>query len=280
MSKKHKANITLIILAVVSAIIVYSIFFTDKATAPEASVNFETTKTEAVQSPQSKYQEPQTQIEAAVLMYHHVGPLPANADNIRKGLTVSTEEFESQIKYLVEQKYKFLTLAELNEAITDKKVPEKVVTLTFDDGYEDNFSEGWPVMKKYGVNGTFFLIANKLGSSEYMSRDQAIELYKGKNEIGSHSLTHPSLEKLKGALLEKEVKSSKEELEKLISGKVVSFCYPAGKYNDDTVKAVSDAGYKMAVTTQSSTGEISSDKLFEIPRYRISSSMSFESRFR
>jgi peptidoglycan/xylan/chitin deacetylase (PgdA/CDA1 family) len=281
MSRKNKTNIILLIIVILAILIVYNIFAADKAVAPETSNNFqkaeansEATQTAALQSPEA------AEISAEVLMYHHVGPLPADADNIRKGLTVSTQEFETQVKYLAEHKYKFLTLAELSQAIDSKNVPDKVAVLTFDDGYDDNFSEVWPVMKKYNARGTFFPIVSKLDTSEYMKKDQIVELAKSGNDIGSHSLTHPSLEKLKGSALEKEVKNSKEEIEKIISGKVVSFCYPAGKYNDDTIKAVSDAGYKIAVTTHGSTGTLTRTGLLEVPRYRISSSMSFEALFR
>jgi peptidoglycan/xylan/chitin deacetylase (PgdA/CDA1 family) len=281
MPKKHKKNIILLILAILAIIIAYNILLTDKAIAPEASSDSSRAVIQETATSQIELQSIQSnEISADVLMYHHVGPLPQNADNIRKGLTVSTQEFDSQIKYLLEHKYKFLTLGELAQAIEAKKVPGKVVVLTFDDGYNDNFSEAWTVMQKYNVTGTFFLIVNKLGTSEYMSKDQAAQLQSGKNEIGSHSMTHPSLEKLKGLSLEREVKNSKEELEKIISGKVVSFCYPAGKYSEDAMKAVALAGYKMAVTTHSSTGMLNSDQLLEIPRYRISSSMSFEALFR
>lgn len=280
MSRRHKTNILLLVIVILAIIVVYNIFSADTAVAPEASTNFTKAEAQATEVVAEQEQQINSEVSADVLMYHHVGPLPSGADDIRKGLTVSTEEFDTQVKYLVDRKYKFLTLSELHQAIEKKKVPEKVAVLTFDDGYDDNYSQAFSVMKKYNVHGTFFLIVNKLGTSEYMTKDQAIELHKAGNEIGSHSMSHPSLEKLKGSALDKEIKTSKEELEKIISDKVVSFCYPAGKFNDDTIKAVGDAGYKMAVTTQSSTGVLLLDHLLEIARYRISSSMNFESRFR
>ena len=281
MSKRNKTNIFLLIIVILVIIVVYNIFAADKATAPETANNFQVQAEANSTVAPDKYQDiSDNQIEAAVLMYHHVGSLPEKADNIRKGLTVSKEEFETQLKYLSEKNYKFLTLSELNKVIEKKEVPEKAVVLTFDDGYDDNFNDAWPIMKKYKAKGTFFIITSKIDKSEYMSKDQVKELYSAGNEIGSHSITHPSLEKLKGQALEKELKNSKEDLEILTGGKIVSFCFPAGKYNEETIKALVSNGYKMAVTTQSSTGSISLDQLLEIKRYRISPSMSFEARFR
>lgn len=213
-------------------------------------------------------------------MYHHIGSLPENADDIRKGLTVSSEEFDEQLKYLKESGYETLTLGQLLGAIEKKQVPSKIAVLTFDDGYDDNYKDALPVMKKYNMVGTFFIITGKIGASEYMNEDQLKEIVKAGNELGSHSVSHPSLDKSKGLALQNEVVKSKEKLEELSGQKVVSFCYPAGKYNEDTIKALQDAGYKIAVTTRASSGVVDISKLFEVSRYRISSSMSFESRFR
>jgi len=206
--------------------------------------------------------------------------LPESADQIRIGLTVSTEEFESQIKYLTENDYQFITLGELYENIEKKKVPKKAAVLTFDDGYDDNFNEAFPILKKYNARGTFFIISSKMGESEYMNEDQIKELSKSGNEIGSHSVTHPSLERYSGDYLNRELMDSKITLSDLTGKEVISFCYPAGKYNEKTIAAVSEAGYKIAVTTRSSTGVLFTSQLLEVPRYRISSNMSFEALFR
>ena len=269
----------MIIVATLVAGAIYFVFMTDRAVAPNPEIGYSSpepsvTQTESYQSETAK------QIEAAVLMYHHIGPLPEKADDIRKGLTVSSEEFDTQIKYLSEKKYRFITLFELEKAIKAKKVPDKALVLTFDDGYSDNYSQALPILKKYNAVGTFFIITSKMDTGEYMTKDQVRELYKAGNEIGSHTLTHPSLDKLKGSALAKELSQSKTEIETLTGNPVVSLCYPSGKYNDETVKAATDAGYKIAVTTHASTGTVSPDRLLEIYRYRISSSMSFAALFR
>lgn len=279
MIKKKRANFFVILAATVVAIAIFLIFMSEKAIAPVPNADFIGPSSVAKSSAVFQ-QVVASQINVSVLMYHHIGPLPENADNIRKGLTVSTEEFESQVKFLKEKNFSFLTLEELNKAINDQKIPEKIAILTFDDGYDDNYSQAFPVLKKYKAKGTFFIITSKIDNNEYMTEDQIKELSSAGNEIGSHSLTHPSLDRLKGLSLEREVKNSKEELGGIIGKPIVSFCYPAGKYNEETIKAVSDAGYKMAVTTHASSGTISSNQLLEISRYRISASMSFPALFR
>jgi len=219
-------------------------------------------------------------VDAAILMYHHIGALPENADDIRIGLTVSTDEFSSQVKYLADHDYIFLTLGALEKAIEDKKVPEKVAVLTFDDGYDDNYYEALPVLKKYKAVGTFFIITSKIDQSEYLTRDQILALQDAGNEIGSHTIDHLNMTNLHGASLDQQLTGSKSTLEELTGKTVNSFCYPAGKYNDKTVEAVSNAGYKIAVTTHSASGQIDINNLFELDRYRISANRSFEALFR
>ena len=276
MSRKTKRNIfSFIILAALAGAVI--LLWPNTSVAPvnkdaeSADISRTVSATEAVEE-----QKDSAQISASVLMYHHVGSLPEKADTIRKGLTVSAEEFESHVKYLVDNDYQVMSFAKLDTLISQKKVPKKLVILTFDDGYDDNYNDALPIMKKYSVSGTFFIISNKVDSSEYMNQDQLKGLILAGNEIGSHSVSHPSLEKYKGQALEKELTKSKEDLEKMTGGKIISFCYPAGKYNDDTVKAVKDAGYKYAVTTVSSNGIIDLDNPFTIPRFRISTGRNIE----
>lgn len=280
MSRKRKTNFFVILLAIIIGIVVYFVFMSEKAIAPAPETNIATqsvaaTKTTvAVQTIQSQ------KIKANVLMFHHIGPLPANADAIRKGLTVSSGEFDKDLKYFFDNGYSFLTLDELNRDISSNNLPSKAVVLTFDDGYSDNFSEALPLLKKYNAVGTFFIITGKIGQNEYMTKDQVVDLSTSGNEIGSHTINHLDLATLKGAALTKEITQSKTDLEALVQKPVSSFCYPSGKYNDETVKAVQAAGYKMAVTTHPSTGIISLDSLLTIARYRISESMNLEALIR
>jgi len=247
-----------------------------KENSPEASSLVTRAPSVTATATEIEKQLGQTKIQTAVLMYHHVGPLPEKADDIRRGLTISAEEFESQLKYFKENGYSAVSLKKFDELREKRTIPKKLVILTFDDGYDDNFNYAFDLMKKYNATGTFFIITNKIGKSEYMSEEQIKELAKAGNEIGSHSVSHPSLEKYKGDSLNNELSRSKETLEKIVLDKIISFCYPSGKYNEDTVKAAQQSGYKYAVTTRSSNGEIDLDNPFEIARYRISAGRNIE----
>jgi len=270
-TKKTRKYFT-ILLAIAIILAVILLFWPQKSIAPVTSGDASLVSNTVTVTSQSAGEK----VEAAVMMYHHIGPLPERADTIRKGLTVSSEELESQVKYLTENGYKVMSLVKFNELRSNSQTPKKLAILTFDDGYDDNFTYALPILKKYSATGTFFIISSKIGRKEYMNEDQIKELVLAGQEIGSHSVNHLELDKLKGQSLERELKQSKEDLEKIIGKTVISFCYPAGKYNDETIAKVKEVGYKYAVTTRSSTGEIDLNNLFEIPRYRISAGRNIE----
>lgn len=217
-------------------------------------------------------------ISAKILMYHHIGTVPDGADDIRKGLTVSTENLSQQIDYLLREEYKILTLSELYEAISKGEQTKNIAVLTFDDGYDDNYYQAFATMKAKNVKGTFFIISEKIGNSEYMNKEQIRELSDAGNEIASHSLTHPSLEKISSDTLKNELEQSKSNLEDLTGKKIYSFCYPSGKYSQSVIDAVKKAGYLMAVTTKRGN-DFSSSMPFEIPRYRINPSTNISTIF-
>ncbi len=215
-------------------------------------------------------------ITASILMYHHIGPLPTDADEIRQGLTTSEDSFALQLIYLKENDYQVMTLAKMYELVALKKLPEKTVVLTFDDGYDDNYKYALPLLKKYNFHATFNILTGSIGKTEYMTEDQLKELVAAGNELGGHSISHPDLSKLEASELEKEVSESKKTLEQISGQPVVSFCYPAGKFSEEAEQAVKSAGYKLAVTTRPD-GQFSTDKPFELPRYRMNPNTNIKS---
>ncbi|OQY95112.1 MAG: hypothetical protein B6D41_06545, partial [Chloroflexi bacterium UTCFX4] len=89
-----------------------------------------------------------------ILMYHHVGELPPDADALRKSLTVSAERFNEQMRFLSAQGYTTIHIAELiNHLQTGAPLPEKPIILTFDDGYDDAYVNVFPTLKDFGFKG-------------------------------------------------------------------------------------------------------------------------------
>lgn len=284
-NKKTSKSLYFAILVLVLAGALIWFFYPKKSVAPapkptiDQSVidraNQATTPNTQPQTPDLSWPAGQT-IDAKILMYHHIGPLPADADAIRQGLTVSAENFDTQMKYLKDGGYNVVTMADLFRQVAQESVKPKTAVLTFDDGYADNFSVALPVLQKYNLFGTFFIISGKIGQADYMTSAQIKSLSSAGNEIGSHTVNHLDLATLKTANLDKELADSKTALEDLIDQKVISLCYPSGKFNAAVENEANVIGYKTAVTTEKGA-PFSSSKPFEIPRYRINPTTSLSS---
>jgi peptidoglycan/xylan/chitin deacetylase (PgdA/CDA1 family) len=207
-----------------------------------------------------------------ILMYHHVGDLPSDADAIRISLTVSRDRFEAQMKFLMDQGYKPIRIADLvNYLQTGAALPDKPIILTFDDGYDDNYTNVFPTLKDYGFPGTFFIITGRPDSNAwgYMTWDQILEMANNGMEIGSHSTTHRyNLGSTFQSTQRAEIQPPDQELRAKLPNWLPIFSYPSGSYNQYTLDLLTQMGYAAAVTTRQGTFQ-SSDKTLELRRIRI-----------
>ena len=207
-----------------------------------------------------------------ILMYHHIGDLPPDADALRKSLTVSQERFNEQMKFLAEQGYTTIHIAELlNHLQTGAPLPEKPIVLTFDDGYDDNYTNVFPTLKDFGFKGTFFIIGapTDYGSPGYMRWEQILELYENGMEIGAHSLTHRyNLGQFRPSIQDSEIKKGHQLMADHLPNWMPLFSYPSGSYNQYTLDVLKQLGYVAAVTTKQGTLQTSQAPL-ELRRIRI-----------
>lgn len=201
-----------------------------------------------------------------VLMYHSID----YKDKITK-LSISPESFERQMRFLHEHHYNVMPLEKIIPYIEKKeKVPPRTVAITFDDGYYNNYRYAYPVLKKYNLPATIFVIVNKVGMPGYLKWGEIKEMSdSGLVTIGSHTMDHLWLPDVTPNILEREVRESKSILEKGIGKSVNLFCYPIGAYDKKVQDAVRSAGYACAVATNPGRFK-PTDDIYAIKRVRIS----------
>lgn len=111
-----------------------------------------------------------------------------------------------------------------------------IVTITFDDGWTNQYTNALPLLKKYGQLGTFYLISGELTDQpDYMSVSQIKDIIAAGNEIGSHTITHPDLTTLSQSAMQNEMQQSKITLQNSLGVSVAAFAYPFGAYNANTL---------------------------------------------
>ncbi len=181
--------------------------------------------------------------DVPVLNYHKV-------DNINHSLSISPPEFEEQMQYLHDNGYHTITPDQLVAYLKyGSTLPEKPIMLSFDDGYLDNYTNAYPIMKKYGFTATIFVVTNLVGRDpRFMNWDQAREMQQEGFVFGSHTVNHVVLTKLSSEEALNELVDSRLEIEQQLGKPPLYFAYPTGAYNMQIEDLVRRAGYKAAFT--------------------------------
>jgi peptidoglycan/xylan/chitin deacetylase (PgdA/CDA1 family) len=283
-----------------------------------------------------------------ILCYHGVwGKGASSEESLRRG-SPSVDVFEKQLLWLKQQDYQFVTLT---EAVTrwerNLSLPDKAVSLTFDDGFENVIHNAYPIMEKLGVRGCIYVIAGLPGTGQWewtnlvnlalwarkgtafsllpnqsyvLDSEQAISrateqviqyLRRIPNserlsyisvftdilqesidrpswmneckiatwndlsmlnpeimEVGSHTLTHPNLNRVAKADIDVELTGSKRIIEEQICRPVKHLCYPCGVFTPTVQENARKAGYLTAVSTLPGINDAKSNR-FALRRYMI-----------
>ncbi|GAB6155311.1 polysaccharide deacetylase family protein [Desulfosporosinus burensis] len=237
---------------------------TREAPPPTYQAQLEETNPSAVlpDSPANTSRLPSVQEAQAVpILYYHSVMLEVGNE-----VRMPPDQFEAQMAYLRDNGYQSITLGQLYQAYYQGgSLPPKPFVITFDDGYVDNYTTAFPIMKKYGFTATVFMVSSYIDGEGFLSWAQLKELAANGWEVEGHTTTHPYLTKVDGASLLQELKSSKDLLEKGIGKTVNFFAYPYGDFNSAVLKAVQDTGYLMSFTTQRGWASFTVDE-FQVKR--------------
>jgi peptidoglycan/xylan/chitin deacetylase (PgdA/CDA1 family) len=198
--------------------------------------------------------------KVTVLMFHSVF-------NQGNKLRIPVADFDAEMKWLSDNGCTALTMDELYSHMEAKTpFPVKSVLITFDDGYEDNYNYAFPILKKYNLHATLFMITGKIGTYGYLSASELREMSgSGLVNVQCHTVTHPNLDELSYDAQYKELNDSKQTLENLLGKKVEYLAYPSGRHNQDSMDIAQSLGYKICFTMDGGTGSLQSS-LYEFPR--------------
>lgn len=182
-----------------------------------------------------------------VLCFHSI----SDDSKTKSSIVIPKDKLKQDLQAVKDYGYTTLTMAQLNDYLfNNKPIPKKSVVISFDDGYKDNYTNAFPILKELNMNATIFVISSYLDGQVYMTPDEVKELSNYGIDIESHTVDHKQLSTLSYDEQYKELKDSKDSLEKLIGKPVTAIAYPEGKYNDDTQKAAVEAGYSMGFTIE------------------------------
>lgn len=186
--------------------------------------------------------------EPVILVYHTVEPKTDKKEGVmQKRYHIFPENFKAQMQYLKDNGYTVISMKNyLGYLNNQNNVPEKSVVLTFDDGWENQHTYAYPILKEFGYTATFYIITNTAGGRSYMSWNSIKELEQSGMNIESHTATHQNLTKINLDEVLKELTLSKNKLETELGHTVEMVAYPYYANNAEVQKIVKEVGYTSA----------------------------------
>ena len=177
-----------------------------------------------------------------ILSYHQVNDIDQNAD------TLTVEQFDAQMKYLYESGYNVITPNELLDAWeNDTDLPENPVIITFDDAHIDVYKNVFPILQKYRMRATFFVVTDYVNLyPNYITWDQAREMQaSGWANFESHTLNNRNLTEITSRdKIWDQLYGSKQAIEWYLKKPVNFISYPEGLYTSLAENVSKEAGYR------------------------------------
>jgi peptidoglycan/xylan/chitin deacetylase (PgdA/CDA1 family) len=205
---------------------------------------------------------------SCILTYHSIDPSGSV-------ISIAPHLFRQQMAFLAEAGTPVVPL----HAIRDTP---GAVALTFDDGFRNFYEHAFPVLQRYGFPATVFVVSAYCGGRNdwptqprhngvpllgLMPWNQVAEVARGGIEVGSHTVTHPRMDRLSAAEIDAELDSSRAAIEDRIGRPVRSFAYPYGQ-STAAVRAAVQSHFQWACGTELAYLSPASD-LLNLPRIDV-----------
>jgi peptidoglycan/xylan/chitin deacetylase (PgdA/CDA1 family) len=221
-------------------------------------------------SPKSAESIPNKPVKLPIVLYHYVEYVADPGDTIRKSLDITPDKFDIQLKTIRDSGFDSYFVKDIPKILKNpNKYPNsQKIFLTFDDGYEDFYTSAYPILKKYNIKSTLYIVNNFINKKGYLNDKEIKEIISsGLVEIGAHTLDHSSLKKIQLNIAQREIKESKDKLEARYGIKIETLAYPYGAFDLQAIDIVKVAGFKAAVSVIPGVMQ-SNDNLFYLSRWR------------
>jgi len=206
-------------------------------------------------------------------MYHRFDENRYPSTNIR------IEDFKAHINLIKESNFEFISHKVFDESVNKDNFNKKIL-ITIDDAFSSFYKKAWPILKKEKIPFIIFVNTETVGASGYMNWEELKEISKFDFvHIGNHSHSHDYLVDMEDDEILKDLKISKEILEKKLNNKTKFFAYPFGEYKNSYKKIVKDLGFVYGFGQHSGVIDKTKNK-FELPRFPINEKYGKIERFK
>ena len=224
-----------------------------------------------------------SELRVPILLYHSISESLFGKSRPFSQINTSPAVFSMQMRWLRQAGYRTIDLSEMLAALEAGKDVSKAVVITFDDGYEDFYTEAFPVMKQCGFTATVFLTTDRIRDTpvriegaNHLTWRQVRELHAEGIRFGSHTVTHPDLRSLEPEQIDYELAYSKETIEQKLGESVSNFSYPFAFPEEDSrfkrflVDVLGNIGFENGVSSIIGRAEPDKNQFF-LPRLPMNS---------
>ena len=203
--------------------------------------------------------------------------------------SIYPEEFHFQIEYLVTNGYKIVSLPEVVHLLSNGyNKREKIIALTFDDGHKDNIQYAYPILKKFNVKATMFVLSDYVGKKGWLDEKGNLNTEKVKRGqwwdllswdelaeirdhfwIEAHGKSHRYMSTLAKHELREELLDPISVIKETLNIQSTVFCYPFGDYNNEVVEQTKLLGYAGACSTHKGVNEAYITDLWKLKRNEV-----------
>jgi len=239
-----------------------------------------------------------------IIMYHHISP----KYRLSNDFTITDKQFENDLKYLKENGYESVSMQQVidyNEK--GKKLPEKPIMITFDDGFQSFYTYAYPLLQKYQTKAVLSITGKYIDKYSnvddhnvdyaYLTWSEVTELSKSKLvEIGNHTYDmHEDSKKRRGCrinryenpesykqILTEDLSTLQDEVKSYTNSSPVIFAYPFGCKCPEAKEVIKDMGFKAILTCYGHVNELGKqkDQIFNLGRFNRPPGKSSEAFFK
>lgn len=183
--------------------------------------------------PLTRLMGPRRSTRVPILMYHSISDNLFGMSHPYYHINTSAEVFSDQMRWLKRRGFRTTGLGEAWKRLESGEDLSKAVVITFDNGYQDFYTDAMDILKKCGFIATIFLVTDRIRNTaariegaDYLTWSEVRELRREGIRFGSHTVTHPDLRSLGPDQIEYELGCSKETIEQELGEAIEEFSYP------------------------------------------------------
>ena len=193
-----------------------------------------------------------TRCNAVVLVYQRIGEHFRTESPAQGAMTTTAGELEADPRHLRDNDFKVVPYRAIADCLDGRvPLPPRAAVITFDDGLINQYQIAYPMLKRYGITATFFVVTRRVGvPGRTMNWDQLLEMQQAGMTIGAHTTRHKSLSAMNETELRADLNNSRTDIEENLGICPEFIAYPYGHFNPRSLELIKDAGFRSGRTAR------------------------------